>query len=320
MGKMSELSILEQNLDVLSHREFVDYVFDLLEKEYSEMKIERGYSRDNIEFDIYLESDEEKFVVDIKKRRLVGKDEILKLGIVWDTFSVVPDFQIILVISGTLTSDARKEAIKYDIKVIDLYELFKIESNLRKIKFKEHSLISKEASLIQNLENTPCGGNEWQKEWSKYQKLISDILENLFTPPLESPRYEYSDLTKKNRRDIIFENSSEIGFWKQVRSKYQGDYIVVDAKNYSEPIKKKSVIEIAHYLKPYGCGLFGLLVSRHKESDSSFDARKEQWISSMKMIISLNDEDIIEMLNIKISGGKPEELIRRKIADFRMKL
>jgi len=76
------------------------------------------------------------------------------------------------------------------------------------------------------------------------------FLEFLFCPPLELPRYEFSDADVRNRRDILFENPGADGFWAQIRGDYSAHYIVVDAKNYAKPAPKSSVLDIAHYLKP----------------------------------------------------------------------
>jgi hypothetical protein len=85
-------------------------------------------------------------------------------------------------------------------------------------------------------------------------------------------------------------------------------------------IDKQPVLDIAHYLKPYGCGLFGIFMTRNGPSPAADHAIREQWIGAQKMIVVLSDSDVEEMLTIKGSGGRPEELIRKKIADFRMSL
>jgi len=97
-------------------------------------------------------------------------------------------------------------------------------------------------------------------------------------------------------------------------------YIVIDAKNYGRRIEKRAVIEIAHYLKLFGCGLFGIIVSRYGPARSGDYAAREQWIASQKMIIILSDDDVIKMLQMKAIGNRPEELLRSKIADFRVSL
>ncbi len=110
------------------------------------------------------------------------------------------------------------------------------------------------------------------------------------------------------------------GFWKSLKETYQAHYIVVDAKNYSEPLDKGPVIDITHYLKPYGCGMFGMLISRFGTSKAGDHAIREQWIGNGKMIVVISDEDVIEMLRIKKKDGPPEEIIRKKIAQFRLLL
>lgn len=175
---------------------------------------------------------------------------------------------------------------------------------------------TKEEVLIENLVSIPTG----KKDWSLYQETIYEIVEHLFSPPLESPKYENADRDLRNRRDIIMENASQNGYWKSIKEDYGGYYIVVDAKNYSKPITKRPIVDVAHYLKPYGCGMFGIIFSRKGIGNAGIHARKEQWVGNNKMIVVLSDEDVIKMLNEKKEDGFPEEIIREKIAKFRMEL
>lgn len=137
---------------------------------------------------------------------------------------------------------------------------------------------------------------------------------------MDSPKYELADLDSRNRRDIIFENIATQGFWKIIRELYQGNFVVIDAKNYSEKLTKRPVIDIAHYLKHYGCGLFGIIICRKGSGVAADHAIREQWIGNKKMIVVLSDEDLLEMLELKKNGNNPEEIIRKKIANFRMLL
>jgi len=153
-----------------------------------------------------------------------------------------------------------------------------------------------------------------------YQRAVADILEFLFCPPLEPPAYEVSDAARRNRRDIILENYAPDGFWAHLRTQYRAEYVVVDAKNYAGPLKKQPIVEVAHYLKPYGCGMFAIISSRKGPGPSAQHAMREQWIGAGKMIIVVSDIDIKEMIRIRAEGGPPESVIRAKIAAFRMSL
>ena len=177
--------------------------------------------------------------------------------------------------------------------------------------------ITREQELINSLSSCIPGKNDCYV----YQNLVGDILEHLFTPPLGKPIPELSDKLKANRRDCIMPNYTDKGFWSFLRQKYEADYIVIDAKNYSRKVKKSEILQIANYLKPHGAGLFGLIISR-KGGDAlgCEHTMREQWLVHKKLILVLDDEDVKAMLVAKSDGRQPEEILGQKIEDFRLSM
>lgn len=171
--------------------------------------------------------------------------------------------------------------------------------------------------LSYRLENcNPGKGN-----WLEFQKVIKEIFEHLFTPPLGPPLWESSDFGNINRRDIIFPNHAYEGFWKFLRDSYGADYIVVDPKNFTGKIAKPQVLQMANYLKPHGAGMFGIIVSRQGGNPACVTTIREQWSAYRKLILLLTDRNIKEMLTAAGSGSKPEEeVIGRAIQDFRLSM
>ena len=98
-------------------------------------------------------------------------------------------------------------------------------------------------SLISELKLIPAG----RSDWSKYQKHIEKILSYLYSDVLSDPITELSDKFGINRRDFILRNYCENGFWKYLREKYQADFIVIDAKNYTGKIKKNQILQLSNY-------------------------------------------------------------------------
>ena len=146
-------------------------------------------------------------------------------------------------------------------------------------------------------------------------------MEYLFTPPLVKPIPELSDKVLANRRDFILPNYAEKGFWAFMRERYTADYIVVDAKNYRGKVKKNEILQIANYLKPHGAGLFGIIVCRNGGDSAGCEHTiREQWLVNKKLILVLADEDIEKMLINKLDGNPPEDLISRKIEQFRLSM
>lgn len=157
-------------------------------------------------------------------------------------------------------------------------------------------------------------------DWIEYQKLIRDIFEFLFTPPLGPPIWESSDHSNVNRRDIIFPNYASEGFWKFLRESYSADFIIVDPKNYKNKIKKAQVLQIANYLKPHGAGMFAIIACRKGGDTGCVTTLREQWAAYRKLIILLTDDDIEAMLLASGSHGNPESVIGQVIQEFRLSM
>lgn len=157
-----------------------------------------------------------------------------------------------------------------------------------------------------------------QNEWRLYQRLCSDILDHLFNPPLNKALRENENASRVNRRDIVMPNYATVGFWHFLRQHYRADYIVIDAKNYTGEVGKEEILQLANYLSRHGTGLFGMIVTRHGDDEAARHTRREHWLMHDKLILVLNDEDLIQMLTTQLAGEPPETLIQQKIEDFRL--
>lgn len=174
----------------------------------------------------------------------------------------------------------------------------------------------KYSEAIEELRNCPSG----KENWGKYQKLVGKILELLFCPDLGSPIPQSEDFTRTNRRDYIMANYTSDEIWSYLRNKYCADYLVVDAKNSGKPIQKADLLQIGHYLKWAGAGLFGVIISRKGIGKSASFSQRELWIQDKKMIIVLDDSDVEQMLLERKSDNNPAKVLLKKIEDFRLSI
>lgn len=155
-------------------------------------------------------------------------------------------------------------------------------------------------------------------DWRPYQRLCLEIFDHLFSPPLSKGLWENANAAGVNRRDIIMPNYSTEGFWYYLRQSYRADHLVIDAKNYTGTISKKEILQLANYLSQHGTGLFGIILTRTGDDRSAQYVRREQWMMHNKLILVLNDEDLIQMLSAQAGGERPEALVQQKIEDFRL--
>lgn len=340
-GDSSEanLTVLCPNCNVgkggqLRGLEFVAVLADLLRRNplYQEVQQEVVFGRDaryraDIVVQHRISSRNDTLLIECKAtpmqsdrlREVVSR--LRKLQTVWG------DCRPVLAVAGSMTEQDKESLQAENIQLWDLqYMAHEFASQIEALGpsyFKSLLLAqlnregkpSSENVLISKLRGTAAG----KKYAAVYQSVVGDILELLFCPPLTKPLSEHSDGTKANRRDFILPNYADAGFWRSIREKYCADYIVADAKNYSKRVKKNDVLQIANYLKERGAGLFGLIVSRNGgDSSGCAVTLREQWLAHGKLIVVLDDEDLEFMLRAKADQRQPEELIGRKIEEFRL--
>lgn len=158
-------------------------------------------------------------------------------------------------------------------------------------------------------------------DWRLYQSIVGEVIEWLFTPPLNKSIVELSDTARANRRDFILPNYANAGFWAFMRAMYKADYIVIDAKNSARPVKKADVLQMANYLKPHGTGLFGIVVCRGERQEAGcLHTVRDQWQQHGKLILILCDADIEAMLMARSDGRPVEDIVSRKIDELRLSM
>lgn len=323
----------KEHLSSLHPMEVEKFVFHLFKLSDNFSEVSLNPIVNDRQIDILIEeqpngpiSDQKCWAVEIKSYRSLLPINVIEafLGKLLDIRQIKPNCKLLIISTSGYTKAAIEKAKRVGIYlwgVEELYALYRKEPvEISDSKPSEPSESSELSVKIEAFKNALKGIEPGNANWSKYQSLIVDILEFLLCPPLEVPKVELADNDKRNRRDIIFENASNDGFWLRVRDIYQGHYIVVDAKNYTKPLSKRPVLDISHYLKPYGCGMFAIITSRQGYSSAGSHAAKEQWIGNKKLIVSLSDDDLLKMLDSKKEGAPPEDVIKDKISDFRMAL
>lgn len=278
--------------------------------------------------DILCEREGKKLILEVKNEASLTLNRVNEYLFQLKKYQSLEDYHTVIIFPDELQSGYEQLFIDNNIEVWDtsvLAMIFKNELKFIKdtplypILYRAGLYVGKKSdssNYVDELKSIQAG----KKQWNAYQRVVKDIFEYLFNPPLSKAYYESSDEQKINRRDIVFPNYSVNGLWKFLSEKYLADFIVIDTKNYKNQVQKKDVLQISNYLKEFGTGLFGIIVSRKVPHNNAKATQREQWMVYKKMIIFLDDEDIIQMLTMKEKSGNPEDVIRQKIEDFRLNL
>lgn len=333
MVELRTIEEFKEHLVSLHPMEVEKFVFDIFRSSAKFSEVALNSVINDRQIDIILTEkdsspieDSSFWAVEIKSYRSLVPVNVIDAfyGKLLDLQQVKRNTKLLIISTSGYTKAAIEKAKRAGIYLWGVNELFSLYRDLPfEMSASEPSEPPKDSQLsikVEAFKNALISLEAGKANWSKYQSLIADILEFLLCPPLEAPKVELADSDKRNRRDIIFENASNDGFWLRVRDIYQGHYIVVDAKNYTKPLSKRPVLDISHYLKPYGCGMFAIITSRQGYGTAGSHAAKEQWIGNKKLIVSLSDSDLIKMLDLKKAGVPPEDVIKDHISDFRMVL
>jgi hypothetical protein len=169
--------------------------------------------------------------------------------------------------------------------------------------------------LLGRLREIPPG----RDGWPAYEKFCEDLLNFLFVPPLNLAIAQSRDGRGANRRDYVLPNYAvDGGFWQFMRAHYEAHYVVAEVKNLAGSPGKREILQVANYLNPHGTGLFALVLARTDLDATATWTCREQWVQHNKLIIGINDDDVRQMVESKIAGKDPAELVRPKIEDFRL--
>jgi hypothetical protein len=165
--------------------------------------------------------------------------------------------------------------------------------------------------LKEKLKTTPTG----REHAGAYQELVLEILNYLFNPELIDGQPEVRTF---ERRDIIFTNDSDESFWDYVRTAHDGIFIMFEAKN-TDDLDMPEINQTSTYLGDR-IGRLGVIVTRQSPRDSVLRKIFSVWNDSApnrKVILTLTDEQLREMLDLRCNDGSPTKWMQKHYRTFR---
>lgn len=176
-----------------------------------------------------------------------------------------------------------------------------IKSKLGELAIQESSLQNQADVLIYKLGQCKTG----IKGWAEYENICTEILKYLFEDNFRKYNVKNQSYTKDGifRRDLIINNNyrNSSSFWADVKNDFNANLIVVDFKNYEQPLTQNEVYLPTKYLNMI-TGNVAIVISRKGLDESATKLQKRLLSVDSKLIISLNDNDLIDMLRDKSIG------------------
>jgi hypothetical protein len=168
-------------------------------------------------------------------------------------------------------------------------------------------------ALKQRLSSIPPG----RESAADYQYMILEILNYLFNPDLIAGEPEVRTIDGTERRDIIFTNDSDESFWEYIRTTHDGILLMFETKN-MEALDISAINQTSTYLGDR-IGRLGIIVTRQITSEAIRRKIFSVWNDSSprKVILTLCDAEIQELLDLRCRGGSPTKWMQAHYRKFR---
>jgi hypothetical protein len=153
------------------------------------------------------------------------------------------------------------------------------------------------------LDDCPTG----QRYFAEYEKLGIEIWEYVFSSALGKAKPQSRTLDGVQRRDVLFKNLRKVTFWQRVAERYGADFIILDFKNYKDPIESQVLFDVQKYANK-ALGRFIIIVSRAGAGKVS-QAQIRIFRDDEVVILVVSDQQMLEMIERKERGENPEDLL-----------
>lgn len=153
---------------------------------------------------------------------------------------------------------------------------------------------------------------------SAYEKLCIKVLQALFLDDLD--RWEKQEPSNDGlfRFDLIckIKNDTTKEFWKVAGQFFHTKYVVFEFKNYSGLITQKEIFTTERYLYLQALRGVAIIVSTIGVDVNGQKAIKGVLRENGKLIITLTNKDLVQMLQEKMDGKDPADLLSAKLDDL----
>lgn len=178
-----------------------------------------------------------------------------------------------------------------------------------------------QAELAMQLKDSLFNITPGKGGWLKYEKKCTEILKFLFELELDGWFNQKTTDDKLNRYDTVCRIKSIESVWGFITSQLHSQYIVFEFKNYTKKITPMQVLTTEKYLFENALRKVAIIISRKGPSVEALKMRDGAMRDSGKMILTLKDDDLVNMMEDMVSGTRsPSDYLYNLVDDMLLKL
>jgi hypothetical protein len=150
----------------------------------------------------------------------------------------------------------------------------------------------------------------------KYEDALGQLLPSLLYPKLDFAQVQARTDSGVSIRDLIFYNTRSSEFLTELLADYGSRQITFEMKNV-RTIEREHIDQLNRYLTDE-LGKFGVLVTRHALKRAEWQRTIDLWSGQRKAIITLEDKDIEQMVEVFESKQRdPLDVVKKKYVEYR---
>lgn len=194
--------------------------------------------------------------------------------------------------------------------------------SLKKDKFdlqkKQEDTLEVAVKYIERLERLRAGreGNVSRR----YEELCVEIIQYLFGTEFTQMSDQHKTKDNMFRMDLICGLKGSTAFWKLLINHYNTRFVVFEFKNYSTTIEQNLIYITEKYLFNAALRNVAIILSRKGFSNHAYDVAIGALKEDSKLIMDVNDEDLIAMLKEKLAGREPSDYLLTKLETILMSI
>lgn len=167
-----------------------------------------------------------------------------------------------------------------------------------------------------NLEK--CKPGRLDKADKKYEMICTEIIKYLFDTEFFRVSEQHKTDDEMFRMDLLCSLKGTTEFWKFLITFYQTKFVVFEYKNYSDYVSQNLIYITEKYLFPVALRNVAFIISRKGFDSNAQRAALGCLKESGKLIISLDDNDLIQMIHMKENGEEPSDYLLDKVEQILM--
>lgn len=241
------------------------------------------------------------------------------------------EHNLIIINKDVLNNNMKKNYTKENIFIKDIDDVFSMYEKLKRKDYilkdfiypyleKQVGLINTNdtevisSSLINELKKCPLG----KEGWKQFENIIDRILKFVFKDSFRNflLKAQSRNMNGTDIKDYIITNNGIHDFWNTMKIIYKSNNIIIECKNYKDEIGIDELRQVSDYLSKDTYGQFGIIFSRKGLNATGKEKQKDYLnLNPKKMILVLDEDDIIDLIRAKVQNEAPEEILEVKKLD-----